>query len=77
MKKRRPFVSLGMNEWHNNDYCSNCAGEMVTTPIPLPPLAAGEKKRKNEHTHSTFLSDFVDLTKANTETAAIGSSSEL
>ena len=28
--------------------------------------------RKNEHTHSTFLSDFIDLTKANTETAAIG-----
>ena len=22
----------GINEWHNNDYCSNCAGEMVTTP---------------------------------------------
>jgi hypothetical protein len=34
----------GINEWHNNDYCSNCAGEMVTTPTPLPPLAAGEKK---------------------------------
>ena len=22
----------GINEWHNNDYCSNCNGEVVTTP---------------------------------------------
>ncbi len=33
----------GINEWHNNDYCSNCAGELVTNPAQLPPLAAGEK----------------------------------
>ena len=41
----------GINEWHNNAYCSNCAGELVTTPTQLPPLAAGEKT----YTHSKWL----------------------
>ena len=26
----------GINEWHNREYCSNCAGEMVTTPTHSP-----------------------------------------